>query len=565
MPPSAPWTRAWLALVILVASMLSASTWRVYSHTWDEPEHLAAGLQLLDRGRYEYDTQHPPIARVLIALGPYLAGAHSYGTPPPDGVQEGIDILYGTGHYWLYLTLARMGTLPFLALLLFAQWLWARRVLASDTEALLAVVLLACVPPVLGHAGLATLDVAAAATDLLALYLLQRWLACGGVFNAILVGLSAGVAVGTKLSAVPFLGFGAIALIAVRQALMHRQAVAPPALPQAPRPAEVLASGALIGIALSVPILIAYGHRAFGVIPLPRQFQWALAYLLHDGHGPGSAGVPSLVQRLLLPRGLWDLVEGIARIKQHNDAGHFSFLLGQERSGGWWYFYLVALAVKTPLPLLVTTLPGWGLMLRAGLRGSDPWRIAPVVLFVTILAFASLYSHINIGVRHVLVLYPFMALGAAFGLARVWRWLDAHRDWVVAVPGKGVIAALVLWQIGTLWVVYPDYLPYFNVAVAHPDKVLIDSDLDWGQDLARLERRLAQLQVPRLSLAYMGTADLAREPLPPWVPLKPMQPVKGWIAITELAREHDPDGYAWLRGCRPLERIGKTIDLYDLR
>jgi hypothetical protein len=45
------------------------------SHTWDEPEHLAAGLELLDRGRYDYDTQHPPIARVLVALGPYLAGA----------------------------------------------------------------------------------------------------------------------------------------------------------------------------------------------------------------------------------------------------------------------------------------------------------------------------------------------------------------------------------------------------------------------------------------------------------------------------------------------------------
>src|ERR1700749_606173 len=115
-----------LALTVLLASFLAASTWQIYSHTWDEPEHLAAGLELLDRGKYEYDTEHPPIARALIALGPYLAGARSFGTPPPDGVQEGIDILYAGGHYDRTLTLARLGTLPFLAVLLLSMWLWAR-------------------------------------------------------------------------------------------------------------------------------------------------------------------------------------------------------------------------------------------------------------------------------------------------------------------------------------------------------------------------------------------------------------------------------------------------------
>ena len=104
--------------------------------------------------------------------GPYLAGAHSFGTPPPDGTQEGKDILYSGGHYERYLTLARAGTLPFLVLLLLATWLWARRLFGSAVPRLLAVLLLVSVPPMLGHAALATLDVAAAATILLALYTL---------------------------------------------------------------------------------------------------------------------------------------------------------------------------------------------------------------------------------------------------------------------------------------------------------------------------------------------------------------------------------------------------------
>ncbi|MBV8805714.1 MAG: hypothetical protein JO042_11715, partial [Sinobacteraceae bacterium] len=86
--------RLGLIALIVVSSLLAASTWRVYGHTWDEPEHLAAGLELLDRGKYEFDTEHPPLARVFIALGPWLAGSHSFGTKPPDGTQEGVDILY---------------------------------------------------------------------------------------------------------------------------------------------------------------------------------------------------------------------------------------------------------------------------------------------------------------------------------------------------------------------------------------------------------------------------------------------------------------------------------------
>jgi hypothetical protein len=120
----------------------------------------------------------------------------------------------------------------------------------------------------------------------------------------------------------------------------------------------------------------------------------------------------------------------------------------------------------------------------------------------------------------------------------------------------------VAWQVSTLASAYPDYLPYFNETVSHPERVLVDSDLDWAQDLRRLERRLAELNVPSVSLAYQGTADLARETLPPFVRLPPRQPATGWVAITALTRAHEPAGYAWLDSYRPVERIGKTVDLY---
>ena len=554
-----------LALIILLACALAAGSWRVYSNTWDEPEHLAAGIELLDRGQYEYDTEHPPLGRVLLALGPYLAGARSFGTPPPNGTQEGIDILYSGGHYWRYLTLARAGVLPFLALLLLATWLWARRLFASQGAALLSVLLLASVPAVLGHAALATLDVAAAATCLLALYALQLWVVSARLRDAALFGLAAGLAVGTKFSAVPFIALALPALALVRAGVGWRDPTGVPpaagARPAVTPAATALAPGlALALLAALLPIALAYGPRSPNPAGVATRFNWAVSYLLQERGLDHELGV--LLSHLWLPRELRDLVNGIVAVKAHNDTGHLSYLLGHVRVTGWWYFYLVALAVKTPLPLLAAGPVGLAWLARDGWRHRNCWALAPAVLVIIVLAFASAFSRINIGVRHVLVLYPFVALGAAYVTVRAWRSFAAWRDRRRAVGPVAVLLALLMWQLGTLWTAYPDYLPYFNEAVPHPQRVLVDSDLDWGQDLRRLELRAAQLRIAKLSLAYRGTADLAREPLPPFVSLAARQPTSGWVAISELARTRDPGAYAWLDAYRPVERVGRSIDLY---
>jgi 4-amino-4-deoxy-L-arabinose transferase-like glycosyltransferase len=563
MKPSAAVTRILLALVILVPVLLSASTWRVFGHTWDEPEHLAAGIELLDRGRYEYDTEHPPIGRIMMAIGPYLAGAHSWGTPPPDGVQEGVDILYRSGHYDEYLTLARLGMMPFFVLLLLSMWLWARRIASTDSEALLAVALLATVPPIVGHAALAALDVAAAGTTLLALYWLQRWIESGQWREAALFGLTSGLAVATKFSSIPFIALGLIVLAGVRLvrgALDSQNGAAVRRWP-AFKPAAQVSGLALAAVVGLLPIVMAYGIHSADPRLVTSRFNWAVSYLFR-GHGWAYDIASTVTAHLWLPRGFKLLVEGVVSLKAHNDTGHVSFLLGRVQANGWWYFYLVALAVKTPLPLLVSGPIGLGLMTRDGWRERDLWRLAPLVLFVTLLAFASAFSHINIGVRHMLILYPFLALGGAYLLARLWRALATVRNASLANAGRAVIVVLVGWQVSLLWTAYPDYLPYFNETVSNPQHVLVDSDLDWGQDLRRLEWALAELKVKSISLAYAGTADLAREPLPPLTRLPPGRPAKGWVAITALAREHNIKGYAWLDAYKPIERIGRTIDLY---
>ncbi|MBV8341703.1 MAG: hypothetical protein JO173_04915 [Gammaproteobacteria bacterium] len=161
-----------------------------------------------------------------------------------------------------------------------------------------------------------------------------------------------------------------------------------------------------------------------------------------------------------------------------------------------------------------------------------------------------------------LVLCPFLALGATFVAVRAWRAIGAMYEPRAALAATAALVAVLLWQLSTLWRTYPDYLPYFNEAVTHPEHVLVDSDLDWGQDLYRLEVRARELKIPALALAYRGTADLGHEPLPPWTALPPRHPVTGWVAVSALARTRNPVDYAWLGSYAPLERIGKSIDLY---
>jgi 4-amino-4-deoxy-L-arabinose transferase-like glycosyltransferase len=541
-----------LTALCLIACALCISTYRLFGNFWDEPEHIAAGLVLIDRGQYLYDNQHPPLARLAAALGPYLLGTRFHGDPMPLGEAEGRDLLYNSpASYDEILTSARLAMLPFLLVLLLATWLWARRC-CGDAAALIASLFIASTPVVLGHAAVVAVDVPVTAMIMLALYLLVRWFEQPCTRTGVRLGVATGLAVATKMSAIPFLGVAALSLFALRVLM----------IPRAPlrwRLATRLGSAAL-GLLLSLMIVVGiYGPKLVYLTDAQHARSKALDFLV-GSTGPIHDAAYRIADHVPVPLGLQMVPLNILGVAWHNSHGHLSYLLGQTAKDGWWYFYLVALAVKTPLPLLLLGLVGLSLLAVRGVRTSNMYLLAPSACFVSILAFACMYSHINIGVRHVLIAYPLLAIGAGYLVTELWqRW--ATRSLRLA------IAALVLWQVATLAFTYPDYLAYFNlIAGEHPERILVDSDLDWGgQDLRRLERVLAARGVHQLYLGYKGTADLSRENLPPFTPLKPGQSVQGWVAITMLTLQENQAGFGWLQKYRPVQRVGGSFDLYFIQ
>ena len=134
--------------------------------------HLGAGMEWLDHGTITGDASHPPLARALSAIGPWMAG----GTWVPAGntLLDGARILGRDAHYDRMLALARLGILPFFLLACVMVFLWGNRI-GGPLAGLAATFCFSTIPPVLAHAGLVTTDMAATAFTATAAYSALLW------------------------------------------------------------------------------------------------------------------------------------------------------------------------------------------------------------------------------------------------------------------------------------------------------------------------------------------------------------------------------------------------------
>jgi hypothetical protein len=177
-------------------------------------------------------------------------------------------------------------------------------------------------------------------------------------------------------------------------------------------------------------------------------------------------------------------------------------------------------------------------------------------------------SHINIGARHILPVYIGFSMVAALAVVQLGQWSQTKK-WA------GIIAALlVFWMAFTGAAAHPDYLPYFNELVrTEPDRILVDSDYDWGQDTKRLARRLRELGATEVSFGHSGEANAEALQIFPGLPhiqrIHPLKPAEGWTAVSPtLARTTQyglyyryPNVKLWWEHLEPKEKVG-TLLLY---
>ncbi|HKW48237.1 MAG TPA: hypothetical protein VJN70_12365 [Gemmatimonadaceae bacterium] len=519
----APAGRGWraVALAVTLAGALAViGTHFSFSNTLDEPAHIGAGMEWLG-GTHRYDAQYPPLPAIAAAMGPFLSGER--GLSASSAADEGSRVLGRGAHYQLTLAYARVGALPFFLLLCGVVWLWGRR-LTDERGAAMAVVLVTTNPNVLAWAGLATSDIAIAATISAALLAFIVWLDAPRWPSALALG--AGVAL---VAATDYAAFAVLLVAFAGVYGMRRRANG--------GPLWAAESPGLSWLALSVTC---------ATIVL---LTWAMY-----GFRFGALG------ELSIPGADW--FRGLASFVTERAPNHPAYLFGERSMSGWWYYYAVALLVKTPLPIFLLAIIGAAAAGRGFVRYDSWQRAAPLVASLGIVLAVSIVGD-DTGVRLALPVYALMALLGAVAAVELWDHAAS------SVPARRLVRATVVSIIGAAVLVpmrtHPDYLAYFNaLAGERPELILVDSNLDWGQDLYRLGTVMRRMHIDSIAVAYYGSATLDAAGVRNARPLAAAERPRGWIAASQtmLAGVGGDGAYEWLNELHPVGRVGASLVLY---
>lgn len=531
-PPLQRWAddvrarRVAAGVLLGIFAVLGVVAARTHTPTVDEFVYVPAGYYHLVTGDLTFDPTNPPLLKIGMAVPLLWMGMQLDTDPRWRRGHGGWEAwVFGTrfmqSNRARYLDAFFAARLVVLAIGLAAgALLFLRaRTLLSPLAALGALALYCTSPPVLAHSALATLDVGVMATLFAAFVALARFTATTEPGWAVATGLLVGAAFAVKGVAILF-----VPLIPLVAAAEWRS----------------WDGGGVRRLALGL------GAMALGA--------WLAVLAVYR-----FSGFP-------LPA---PVLEGIRFQMASSSAGEYpAFLNGAWSQTGWWYYYLVALLFKTPLPTLVLVVAGAVVVARRRLRGpGDVWIVLPPLALLYVLSF---HYGKDYGVRYLLPAFPFLILLAGRGI-----------DALLAVRrGVAVVGVLLAWQLAAAVLGAPHHLAYFNELAGptdHARRILLDSNLDWGQDLGRLKTYLDARGADHVCLGYFGHVDPhlygIEYTLPPTAPTPGLCAVSAnFLAGYPYAVTYAGDrimgvrrgAWSWFDRLEPVARVGRSIYVFDV-
>jgi hypothetical protein len=520
------------ALIGALAIMEGAMLLSVHqeSQTSDEVYSLFAGYCQLTVGNYSICPAYPPLTKAVGAL-PLL---FYHPIVPPMTQEETSD--FRSGRIFLYsnradlLLFAARSAMTVFPLLLAVLIFLAAWEMFGAGAALIALALIAFEPNFLAHGPLITNDVALACCAFATVYALWRYVVKPDAWRLTICGIACGLTLASKHSGI--MVFSILFLLAVVEWLippetlpngaalrdrandgadikqpsvdlattLHVQDVHATLAPSRSRVALRLLLALAAVAAISVVVL--WGFYGFRYNPMMGAPAPSMAPLL-DGlqNRRVAAAITLATQVHLLPEAFLD---GLAFF--FATASRPTYLLGVRYLHGVWFYFPTVMAIKSTLGfLLLLALVPFARSLRArAVRRDVLWMVVPAAVFLA----ASMTSDLNIGVRHILPVYPFVIVLAAAG---AWSLAVKRRAWAV------IVGSMVLFHAISSLRAFPNYLPYSNEIWGGPSKtyrVLTDSNVDWGQGLRAAKRYLATHSATPCWMAYFGSVDPAYYEIP---------------------------------------------------
>jgi hypothetical protein len=552
---AAGWVLGILAVAAFAASVLANAVGN--SATADEPYHLAAGASGLDEGALVMFLEQPPLARDLAALP--LLGL-DLEPVAPFRAREGSACRASWA--WLFDNrvppdrILLLGRLPFVVLGVGLVWLafaLARR-LYGRCSGWLALALTAGCIPLAAHTPVVGTDVAFSLLVLMTIAAEIRFLERPGWSETVVLAICLGLALATKFTAVHLVA--AVILVALLDALGRTRSGGGNGVRRRLIAVVLAVAGGFVFV-LAVYALQMRSNP-------PEMAEWLVrAYVRTPSWRHALEGLT----RSLPPLGQY--LTGLAVILEQNAVGRLGYLNGVIRLHGSPLFFPEALLLKSQAAFLLL------LAVRPFVKAGTKDRFAPALLVpAAYLLAAALPTAFNIGVRHMLPLYPILIVwvsGIVREGVRMPRW------------GRFGIAAALTWYWLAFLMTFPHHLSYFNELAGGSGggpRFLIDSDVDWGQDVKRLAEWARAHGVDRLETLTFGPSPVERyfggaRPIGPgwW-------PEPGYIAVSvHLATLGDvyyqvngpPEMVPvmrrlmeYLTGLQPVAVIGGSIRVYKV-
>jgi hypothetical protein len=489
-------------LLLLLALQLTLFVSR-QSQTWDEGDHLYAGYRSLTHADFGLNPEHPPLAKMLAAV-PLLG--MQLRIPPLQGRDfkreaflGGRDFVFGNDADTVLLR-ARMSA-SLLTLLLALLAFLAAREMFGNAAGLTALALLAFDPNLLAHGALVTTDAGLSCFLLAGVYAFYRYVKAPSWPRIALTGLAAGLALATKHTGLLILPI--LTLLALAEWLGRSGSGETAPATRRTRGLRLAGALALVAILALFVLWAFYGFR-YAARPDGLALNPPAAEILSQAPKAYQAtALGTLARWRVLPE---SYLCGLADVFVM-EAYYRSYLVGKAYPHGVWFYFPCAYLVKSTLAFLILPVVIVVAIVKRRVARREILFLAVPPLFYLLVAMS---SRMNIGVRHILPMYAFIAI---LGAGALWALASTDKRWVYAMVG---VLAL---HVGSSVRAFPSNMAYSNELWGGPSRThryLSDSNSDWAQQLKSLKKYLDARGVRDCWFAYFGqgTADVAYYGIP---------------------------------------------------
>lgn len=535
------------------------------SGTVDEIAHIPSGYTYIKDQDFRLNPEHPPLAKALAGLPLVLKGIKG---PESDWSWKGINqweagwfMIYENGNnpkeVFFWSRLPMMLLMIGLGLFLFK---WAKEVFGSKV-ALVVLTLYAFYPDVLAHGRLVTTDIAAAFGYVIAIYFFDKALKKITWQSILIAALAFALAQLLKFSA--FLLFGILLIMAIIKAIIDRKE----------------SGGFLSGFAK--------GFKAyFFVCALSVLFVW-MAYIpfvwktpvevehqlieINLTQDPRTLPLRNLAHKFesnSVARGLGHYALGIMLVVARVEGGNKTFIMGHlsDKSISWYFPVAWLLKTQIPIILLVLTSIFW-LIFAWPQSKKDKWLLTLILTPIIVYWAFTLKGSLNIGIRHLMPTVPFVLMLIGYTVSKLFGSKYKNISYVA-------IFILLAYMITSTLSNYPNFISYFNEATPKDKRYtrLIDSSLDWGQDLLRLKKYIDDNNIKNIKVDYFGGSVPSY-----YIPQasewhSEYGPTTGWLAVSAtfyqssklVGQEEGKWSYHWLDKMTPEVVIGGSILVFNI-